>query len=115
MVDILQYIPIGHANAVNREYLCSATGLSDRKVRELIEKACTREHPILNMQDGRGYFQPAESEMHLVRLYRTQENRRTLTIRNRVSEIDKYLKAADDELSKNQIHLSELPDWQGGD
>ena len=115
MADILQFIPVGHMNAVNREYLSMVTGFSDRKVRELIEKACTREHPILNLQDGKGYFQPAENEMHLVKLYRAQENRRTLTIRNRVTELDKYIKAANDELSQNQMSLSELPEWQGGD
>ncbi len=118
MVDILQYIPVGHKNAVSREYLSSVTGYSDRKVRELIEKACTREHPILNMQDGKGYFRPAENEMHLVRLYRAQENRRTLKIRNKVTELDKYIKVTDEansELTRNQMNLSDLPGWQGGD
>lgn len=42
MVDILELIPEGHANAVDREYLSSITGLCDRKVRQLIEEACTR-------------------------------------------------------------------------
>ena len=115
MFDILQYIPVGHRNAVTREYLSAVTGLSDRKVRDLIEKACTREHPILNMQDGKGYFQPAKNEIHLARIYRAQENRRTLRIRNKVTEIDKYIKSASDELARSQICLSDLPEWQGGD
>lgn len=113
MVDILNFIPEGHANAVNREYLSSVTGLSDRKIRQLIEESCTREHPILNMQDGKGYFRPLPNEMHLVRLYRAQENRRTLTIRKKVSEIDKYIKAASNDVERNQISLSELPEWNG--
>lgn len=113
MVNILDLIPFGHANAVSREYLSSVTNLSDRKIRQLIEEACTRNHPILNMQDGKGYFRPLQSEMHLVRLYRAQENRRTLTIRKKVSEIDKYIKAAGNEVEKNQISLSELPGWNG--
>lgn len=47
----------------------------------MIEKECTSEHPILNMQDGKGYFQPAADEMHLVKLYLAQENHRTVRIR----------------------------------
>ncbi len=113
MVNILDFIPEGHSKAVNRDYLSSVTGLSDRKVRQLIEEACTREHPILNMQDGKGYFRPLPSEMHLVRLYRAQENRRTLTIRKKVSEIDKYIKMTSNEVERNQISLSELPGWDG--
>lgn len=113
MVDILKLIPEGHANAVDREYLSSITGLCDRKVRQLIEEACTKEHPILNMQDGKGYFRPLPSEMHLVRLYRAQENHRTLTIRKKVSELDKYIKAVNNEVERNQISLSELPGWNG--
>lgn len=113
MINILDYIPTGHKNAVSRQYLSTVTGLSDRKVRDMIEKACTHEHPILNMQDGRGYFRPAENEMHLVRLYRAQENRRTLKIRNKVSEIDKYLKGMNNELVKNQMSLADMPGWGG--
>ena len=112
-MNIIDYIPVGHENAVSREYLVSITGYSDRKVRDMIEKACTREHPILNMQDGKGYFRPAENEMHLVRLYRAQENHRTLRIRKKVSEIDKYIKASGDELSKSQISLCEMSGWGG--
>lgn len=104
-MNILDYIPTGHKNAITRHELCIKTGYSDRKVRDLIEEACTREHPILNLQDGRGYFLPDKNEMPLVRLYRNQENRRTASIRKRVSELDKYIKMESDELARNQISL----------
>lgn len=107
-MNILEFIPVGHKNAITREELCIKTGLSDRKVRELIEEACTRQHPILNMQDGRGYFRPAENEISLVRLYRNQENRRTASTRKKVTELDKYIKEESDELKKNQISLFDM-------
>lgn len=107
-MDILKFIPVGHRNAVTRKQLCIRTGLSDRKVRELIEKACTHEHPILNMQDGQGYFQPAENEISLVRLYRNQENSRTSSTRRRVKELDQYIKDETNELKKNQISIFDV-------
>ncbi|MGN0272399.1 MAG: hypothetical protein ACI4DL_06510 [Lachnospiraceae bacterium] len=107
---ILDYIPIGHRNAVTRNQLMIATGLSDRKIREMIETECTREHPILNLQDGKGYFQPSCDEMYLVRLYRTQENKRTLKIRKKVSELDTYIKNQNNELERNQISIFDVLD-----
>ena len=108
LLKIIDYIPVGHKNAVTRKQLVILTGLSDRKIRNMIQEECNREHPILNMQDGKGYFQPAYDEMHLVRLYRVQENHRTLTNRKKVSEIDKYLKCQNNELERNQISISDV-------
>ena len=97
-MKIIDYIPVGHKNAVTRKQLVILTGLSDRKIRNMIQEECNREHPILNMQDGKGYFQ----------LYRAQENHRTLTNRKKVSEIDKYLKCQNNELERNQISISDV-------
>lgn len=107
-MNILDYIPVGHKNAVTRNQLMIATGLSDRKIRDMIEKECTREHPILNMQDGKGYFQPSADEMYLVRLYRSQENHRTIKIRKKVSELDRYMKSQCNELERNQISIFDV-------
>ena len=98
ILNVIDYIPVGHKNAVTRQYLITMTGFSDRTVREMIEKECTSEHPILNMQDGKGYFQPAADEMHLVKLYLAQENRKKL------SEIKKYARSQN-EVEKNQISI----------
>lgn len=95
-MKIIDYIPVGHKNAVTRKQLVILTGLSDRKIRNMIQEECNREHPILNMQDGKGYFQPAYDEMHLVRLYRVQENH------------SKYLKCQNNELERNQISISDV-------
>ena len=104
ILNVIDYIPVGHKNAVTRQYLITMTGFSDRTVREMIEKECTSEHPILNMQDGKGYFQPAADEMHPVKLYLAQENHRTVRIRKKLSEIKKYARSQN-EVEKNQISI----------
>lgn len=110
ILNVIDYIPVGHKNAVTRQYLTTVTGLDDRTIRRMIEKECTREHPILNMQDRKGYFQPAANEMHLVKQYLTQENHRTVKIRKKLSEIRKYAKSQN-ELEKNQLNIF---DYMGG-
>ena len=56
-MDILEYIPYGRENAIKRKNLRDLTGLSDRDMRRAIELA-RKETPIINMQDGRGYYRP---------------------------------------------------------
>lgn len=55
--DILNYILTGRKNAVTRSELCRLSGIEDRKMRDAIHHA-RRKIPILNMQDGQGYFIP---------------------------------------------------------
>ena len=52
-IDITDHIPVGHHNAIRREYLSAVTGLSDRKMRIAIHKA-RRDHVILNLSNGNG-------------------------------------------------------------
>lgn len=76
--NILDYIPTGRENAVKRTWLCKATGLDDRTVRYAISMA-RRDMPILNMQDGRGYFIPDmnnEEERQILKRYVQQETSR---------------------------------------
>lgn len=80
---IMLYIPVGHRNAVDRAYLSSATGMSDRRVRNAIHKT-RRNTPILNMQDGRGYYIPDSSDVFdraELRDYIRQETSRLMSIR----------------------------------
>lgn len=91
-IKIIDYIPFGHKNAISRQELCHRVGMSDRKMRNMIEEESTPEHPILNLQDGQGYFQPLDEEMHLVRLYRQQEYDRASHIMKRVRAVDKFYK-----------------------
>lgn len=96
-MNILTYIPIGSKNAVTRTDLCRLTGLDDRAVRELIHIA-RRTTPILNMQDGRGYFVPNMKEKYdsdLLKKYVRQEKNRLKSIGWALKSARKMLKNVD--------------------
>ena len=82
-VDILNYIPKGQENAVTRTELCKRTGLADRMMRDALHDAKLKT-PILNMQDGRGYFIPdmniENDRFILLRHVRQEESRIRSTI-----------------------------------
>ena len=81
-LNILDYIPTGRMNAITRHALAIRTGISDRQVRDLIHYA-RRDIPILNMQDGRGYFIPDmndEVERGMLAAYVRQEENRLRSI-----------------------------------
>ena len=64
-LNILDFVPVGHENAVDREELERRTGLNDRVNRDLIEKAWTKEgKAIINNGRGQGYYvvDPADPE-----------------------------------------------------
>lgn len=58
--------------------LSDLTGIDDRTIRDMIHYA-RRDIPILNMQDGRGYFIPdmniLEERMMLMKYIRQEESR----------------------------------------
>lgn len=74
-MNLLDFIPYGHDNAVTREELARLTHLPDRIIRAKIQDL-RQHHAILNMQDGRGYFRPLESEYALVKLWLGQTRSR---------------------------------------
>lgn len=75
--NIVDFIPIGHENAISRKELCKLTGLTDRNVREHIAKA--REVTcICNMSDGAGYYIPREVQE--VEIFIRQESARARSI-----------------------------------
>lgn len=79
MMDITDFIPYGRANAVTRKYLCMITGLDDRTMRNEIAKE-RRYTPILNSQDGKGYYQPTLDDAEEVRDFIRQETARAKSI-----------------------------------
>ena len=92
-MSILDYIGKGRENAVTRSQLVSRTGLPDRKVREMIEQARREGAPILNLQDGRGYYLSDELE-DLRRQYKSN-HRRAMSVlvqqkflRRRIKELE---------------------------
>lgn len=93
-MNIADYIPFGKDNAISRKRLSEITGLSDRKLREVIALE-RRNTIIINLSNGQGYFQPINGlEDDLVVDYYKQENSRLkrigwllLATRRRVKEI----------------------------
>jgi hypothetical protein len=72
-INIVDYIPVGHENAISRKELSRKTGLTDRILRKEIEKA--RETTcICNMSDGAGYYIP--TDLSEVELFIRQESAR---------------------------------------
>ena len=60
MLDIMDYIP-SYPDTISRELLVAFTGLTDRRVRELIAKAAKEGEPICNL--GKGYFVTNDTEL----------------------------------------------------
>ena len=79
MNNIIDFIPHGKANAISRTSLVLITGLSDRKVRDLIALE-RRNHVILNVQDGKGYYRPLPEEKADVERFISQETHRAKSI-----------------------------------
>jgi hypothetical protein len=91
-MSIEEYIPFGRENAVTRQVLCALTGLSDRKVRKLIEDARREGCIICNDQDGAGYYQTADLD-EIESQYRQQRSR-ALSILSQQKHMRRLLKAA---------------------
>lgn len=80
-------VPEGKANAISREELAEKLGVSDRKMRFMLEQARADGLAIANDQDGRGYYQPV-SEAEISRQL-AQNNNRAMSILVQ----NKYLRA----------------------
>ncbi len=78
-MNIVDYIPYGKENAIQRDALVLLTGVKDRTVRKAISKA-RRTTPILNMQEGNGYYRPTKDDAMELRRYVAQEERRAKSI-----------------------------------
>ena len=114
IMNILDYIPTGHKNAVSRRWLQTVTRLNDRKIRDMISAVNTGGEDnelIINLQDGKGYFRPAENEKNLVRNWIAIESSRTAENRLNVDAAKRYLnrgkKPRKNDLEKNQMTLDE--------
>ena len=75
MLNIVNLIPYGKANAISRVSLRNITGLSDRSVRHMIAEART-ETIILSVDDGKGYFRPTKDELEEVQVWIKKETAR---------------------------------------
>lgn len=109
-IDILEYIPFGHDNAITRKGLSIVLGIDDRMVRDLIHDA-REKHTILNLQDGKGYFRPdpdKPSDIAFVKRYVMQEESRIRNTGMSLKAARKFLKGAKDgEREKSVIDAEE--------
>lgn len=89
---VVALIPVGKENAIPRSYLVARSGMVDRHVRRHIAKAIEAGEPIMNDQDGTGYY-IADDMDDIERRYR-QERSRALAILKKVSAMRRRLKEA---------------------
>lgn len=85
MNDIATVIPMGYANRVSREQLIIFTGLTDRKIRSLIEVS---NEPIINVDNG--YFIPDPNnprDREYANVYYRREHARAMSI---LSKLKRY-------------------------
>ena len=90
--ELMANLKPGHSNAISRKELALSMDMSDRAVRELIEKARGEGCLIMNKQDGMGYYLANDLE-ELINQYE-QDTRRALSILFRRKTIRKKLKEA---------------------
>ena len=117
-MNILDCIPVGHKNAIDRDVLNGLMRMGERQVRRLIKEINDSEDDsllIINLQDGKGYFRPAPDENNLVKIWRAQERARGNGVFGNVNAADRYLSRSrkkqkkENFLEKNQISLT---DWE---
>lgn len=90
--ELMATLHKGQANAISRKALANEMDMSDRAVRNLIEKARDEGCLILNRQDGRGYY-IADNLDDIVFQYR-QDTNRALSILKRRKTMRRILKEA---------------------
>ena len=82
---------IGYGTTITRAELAELTGLSDRRVREIIEDL-RREYVILNDQNGAGYYR-TRNPIKILKYYK-QELGRALAILYRLKPMRVLLRGA---------------------
>lgn len=92
VLTVVDAIPTGRNNAIKRDALCAKVGMSDRKVRKMIELARVLGFIIINEQNGSGYYQSDDLD-EIERQYK-QDTARAMSILARRKEIRRRLRAA---------------------
>ena len=90
-MEIKDFIPVGHENAVTIDTLMSMTGLNNRSVRRAIAES---DAIILNLQDGKGYFRMnprTKAERIFAEKYSAQEKARGWSVLRKAFRVDKKL------------------------
>lgn len=114
MFQIDDFIPMGHENAITYDELCFDTGLTPRQIRREIEKSSA---VILNLQDGKGFFQfdpYTAAEREFARKYSAQEKSRGWSCIKKAMRVDKALnKTNENVFNGNLYRLARLLKGEG--
>lgn len=113
-MNIINFIPTGHKNAITRYALQTVTHLGDRKIRELIAEVNANDNPvelIINLQDGKGYFRPAPGEDDLVRIWQATERSRGASVNENVRAAEAYLNRHKKKAECSDDHQMTFADW----
>ncbi|MCR5652824.1 MAG: hypothetical protein K6F88_03395 [Ruminococcus sp.] len=89
-INIIDFIPYGEDRAITKKQLKRLLGLRGRKIRHLISQA-RKERVILNLQNGKGYFQPLDEEQELVKRFYYQEKHRNEEHRATLRPVQNWL------------------------
>ena len=89
---IEDYIPIGRENAISRKRLAKITGLPDRTARKMIEQARYDGVPIINLQDGVGYYITTDPREMVQQIMIDENRQKSLAKTQRARK--RWLKAA---------------------
>ncbi len=89
-MNIVELIPLGEQNAISRKELCRLVGTSDRRMRRIIAQL-SRQYPICNLQNGKGYFLADNKEVANKML--RQEINRAKSIFLKIWGLRKYIES----------------------
>lgn len=92
-MTLIDLIPIGRTNAIRRAALCQRCGMGDRKMRDEIKQLRDKGIPVLNNQDGSGYY--ISNDPDEIRRWQRQEMARATKTLRTVRNIEKYLSNPD--------------------
>ncbi len=87
MNQVVDVIPVGYENAITMTELEQITGLDNRAIRKSISDS---EELVINLQDGQGYFKPAETETDLVEIWKAITKSRIKELQARVRQAKKW-------------------------
>lgn len=73
-IDLLEYIPYGHENAISRAELSRLTGLPDREIRREIKRILQTGEPVLSSSKQGGYWR-SDNPDEWAAFLRESENR----------------------------------------
>lgn len=96
---VFNAIGVGKKNATSRRILVEKTGYSDRLIRKAIE-ALRHDHVILNMDNGSGYYIPADTQQgqREAAAWVSRQNRRIRSIKAATKAAVDFSKTNDKEL-----------------